>query len=54
MSSTMDKSLDQDIEIGSRTLKIVGIVHDSTALAGQPNVFLTVTGAQRLLYPASS
>lgn len=50
VSSTMHKSLDQDIEIGSRTLKIVGIVHDSTALAGQPNVFLTVTGAQRLLY----
>ena len=38
------------VEIGSRTLNVVGIVHDSTALAGQPNIFLTVTGAQQLLF----
>ena len=41
-----------DLEIGSRTLRIVGVVDDSTALAGQPNVFLTVDGAQQMGYGA--
>ncbi len=50
VSSTMNRSVGQDVEIGSQTMKIVGIVTDSTALAGQPNVFVTVTGAQQLLY----
>lgn len=50
VSSTMKRSVGQDIEIGSRTMKIVGIVPDSTALAGQPNVFVTVVGAQQLLF----
>ena len=31
-------------------MQIVGIVDDSTALAGQPNVFLTVEGAQQMGY----
>jgi len=31
-------------------MRIVGIVEDSTALAGQPNVFLTVPGAQLVGY----
>ncbi len=31
-------------------MRIVGIVNDSTALAGQPNVFVTVAGAQQLSY----
>jgi putative ABC transport system permease protein len=31
-------------------MKIVGIVHDSTALARQPNIFLTIAGAQQLLF----
>ena len=31
-------------------MQIVGIVDDSTALAGQPNVFLTVDGAQQMGY----
>ena len=38
------------VEIGGRNLQIVGLVHDSTALAGQANVFLTVSGAQKLLF----
>ena len=36
-----------DLEIGSRSVRIVGIVDDSTALAGQPNVFLTVQARSR-------
>lgn len=50
VSSTMGRDVGQDLEIGSRTMRIVGIVDDSTLLARQPNVFLTVTGAQQLLF----
>ena len=50
VSSTMGKQVGHDLEIGSQTLRIVGIVDDSTALSGQPNVFLTVAGAQQLLF----
>ncbi|MBU3705055.1 MAG: FtsX-like permease family protein [Mycobacterium sp.] len=50
VSSTMRRSIGTTVEIGSRNLQIVGIVDDSTALAGQPNVFLTVSGAQKLLF----
>ena len=50
VSSTMDKPIGATVEIGSRNLQVVGIVDDSTALAGQPNVFLTVAGAQKLLF----
>ena len=50
VSSTMKRGVGQDLEIGSRTLRIVGIVNDSTVLARQANVFLTVAGAQQLLF----
>lgn len=50
VSSTMKRGIGQDLEIGSRTLRIVGIVKDSTVLARQSNVFLTVAGAQQLLF----
>ncbi len=50
VSSTMGRGVGQDIEIGSRTMRIVGIVTDSTLLARQANVFLTVAGAQQLLF----
>jgi putative ABC transport system permease protein len=50
VSSTMGRSVGQDLEIGSRPMRIVGIVDDSTVLAGQANVFLTVQGAQQLLF----
>lgn len=50
VSSTMGKPIGATIEVGSRNLQIVGIVDDSTALAGQSNVFLTVAGAQKLLF----
>jgi putative ABC transport system permease protein len=50
VSTTMHRGIGQDLEIGSRTLRIVGLVDDSTALARQANVFLTVPGAQQLLF----
>ena len=50
VSSTMRRGLGQDLEIGSRTMRIVGIVDGSTLLARQANVFLTVAGAQQLLF----
>lgn len=50
VSSVLGSEVGDDLEIGSTALQIVGIVDDSTALAGQPNVFLTVDGAQRLGY----
>ena len=52
VSSVLGAKVGDDLEIGSRTLQIVGIVNESTALAGQPNVFLTVDGAQRMGYGA--
>ena len=54
VSSTMDIPIGNTVEVGSRNLQIVGIVDDSTALAGQPNVFLTITGAQTLLFSGQS
>jgi putative ABC transport system permease protein len=50
VSSTLGRAVGDDIEIASRTLRIVGIVDNSTALANLPNVFLTTAGAQRLVY----
>src|SRR5258705_13092783 len=50
VSSTLGRQIGDDIEIASRTLRIVGIVENSTALANLPNVFLTTSGAQRLVY----
>lgn len=50
VSSTLGREVGGQIEIGSRSMRIVGIVEDSTALAGQPNVFLTVPGAQLVGY----
>lgn len=50
VSSTLGRGLGEDVEIASRTLHIVGIVENSTALANLPNVFLTTEGAQRLVY----
>jgi putative ABC transport system permease protein len=50
VSTTMDRKVGSDLEIGSRRMRIVGLVDDSTVLAGQANVFLTVEGAQQLLF----
>jgi putative ABC transport system permease protein len=50
VSSTLGRLVGQNLQIGSRSMRIVGIVDDSTVLAGQANVFLTVQGAQQLLF----
>jgi putative ABC transport system permease protein len=50
VSSVLGAKVGNDLEIGSRAVQIVGIVDESTAMAGQPNVFLTVDGAQQLGY----
>lgn len=54
VSSTMRRAIGDTVEVGGRNLQITGIVDDSTALAGQPNVFLTVAGAQKLLFSGQS
>src|SRR6476659_6033214 len=50
VSSSLGRHIGDDVEIASRTLRIVGIVENSTALANLPNVFLTTQGAQQLIY----
>jgi putative ABC transport system permease protein len=50
VSSALDKDVGDSIEIGSSTLDVVGVVNDSTALAGTPNVFLTIEGAQAVMF----
>ena len=50
VSSTLGRGVGDEVEIASRTLRIVGIVENSTALANLPNVFLTTQGAQQLVY----
>jgi putative ABC transport system permease protein len=50
MSTTLGRSIGDDVAVGAVTLQIVGLVDQSTTLAGQPNAFLTVAGAQRLMY----
>lgn len=49
-STTMKRAVGENIELGAGTMRIVGLVDKSTTLAGQPNAFLTVAGAQRLMY----
>src|SRR6202008_3298729 len=50
VSSTLDKHLGEDLQVGAHTLRIVGIVPNSTALAKMPNIFLTTEGLQQLAY----
>ncbi|KUI00633.1 ABC transporter permease [Mycobacterium sp. IS-3022] len=50
VSTTLGRDVGDEVEIASRTLRIVGLVENSTALANLPNVFLTTQGAQRLIY----
>ena len=49
-SSVLGRHLGDTIQIGSHTLKIVGIVPNSTALAKIPNIFLTTEGLQQMAY----
>jgi len=51
MSTTLKRAVGDEVELGGAgKLRIVGLVEKSTTLAGQPNAFLTVRGAQRLMY----
>ena len=50
MSNTLGRSIGDDVEVGSEVLRIVGLVDKSTTLAGEANAFLTVAGAQRVMY----
>ncbi|VEG42329.1 lipoprotein release ABC transporter permease [Mycolicibacterium flavescens] len=50
VSTTLGRGVGDEVEIASQTLRIVGLVENSTALANLPNVFLTTEGAQQLVY----
>jgi putative ABC transport system permease protein len=50
VSSTLDRHVGDEIQVGARTMRVVGIVPNSTALAKTPNIFLTTEGVQRLSY----
>jgi putative ABC transport system permease protein len=50
VSSTLGRNVGEELQVGARTLRIVGIVPNSTALAKMPNIFLTTQGLQRLAY----
>lgn len=50
MSTTLKRSVGDDVEFGAGKRRIVGLVEKSTTLAGQPNAFLTVVGAQQLMF----
>ena len=48
VSSTLGKHIGEELQVGAHTLRIVGIVPNSTALAKMPNIFLTTEGLQQL------
>ena len=50
VTSTIGRQIGDQLEIGSRTMTIVGIVNNSTALAKTPNLFLTSDGVQQLAH----
>ncbi len=52
MSNTLRRSIGEEVVVGSQLLRIVGLVNKSTTLAGQPNAFVTIAGAQRLMFSA--
>jgi putative ABC transport system permease protein len=50
VSSTLGRHVGDALQVGAHTLRIVGIVPNSTALAKMPNIFLTTEGLQQLAY----
>ncbi|MDH6199073.1 putative ABC transport system permease protein [Mycobacterium frederiksbergense] len=50
VSTTMKRPIGDDIDVGAAKLYVVGLVDDLTALAAQDNIYLTVPGAQQLLF----
>jgi putative ABC transport system permease protein len=50
VSSTLGRHVGDELQVGAFTLRVVGIVPNSTAMAKMPNIFLTTEGVQRLAY----
>jgi len=50
VSSTLGRRVGDELQVGAYTLRVVGIVPNSTAMAKMPNVFLTTQGVQRLAF----
>ena len=50
VSSTLGRRIGEDLQVGTHTLRIVGIVPNATALAKTPCIFLTTEGLQQLAY----
>jgi putative ABC transport system permease protein len=50
VSSTLGRHVGDELQVGAYTLRVVGIVPNSTAMAKIPNIFLTTEGVQRLAY----
>lgn len=50
VSTTMGEPIGADVAVGAAKLRVVGLVDDLTALAAQDNIYLTVPGAQQLLF----
>jgi len=50
VSSTLGRHIGDEIQVGVRTMRVVGIVPNSTSLAKMPNIFLTTEGVQQLAY----
>jgi putative ABC transport system permease protein len=50
VSDALGRRLGDELVVGSRTVRVVGIVERSTALGHQPNLFFTVAGAQQAVF----
>ncbi|OBB79671.1 ABC transporter permease [Mycolicibacterium peregrinum] len=50
VSTTMNQPIGSDVAVGAAKLRVVGLVDDLTALAAQDNIYLSVPGAQLLLF----
>lgn len=50
VSSVLGQHVGDDMQIAAHTLRIVGIVPNSTTVAKRPNIFLTTEGLQQLAY----
>lgn len=50
VSDALGRDLGDGLVVGSRSVRVVGIVENSTALAHQPNLFFTVAGAQQAAF----
>lgn len=50
VSDALGRGLGDRLVVGSRWVRVVGIVESSTALGHQPNLFFTVAGAQQAVF----